>query len=316
MTMTFVGWFLIVTSIAIPALIVLSRSEQLPLDIGARLRRPKLNSESRAAGRPFVSRLRSSASAVRKYSRGPAGSVGLAAAVFLTVAGIGAATSYLSDPTRAIASEGDSDDALLSRLDNYARSIESKEPTAKTPDGKLLPDVNTMISRLAARLETSPADVQGWQMLGWSYFNMGQYEQAAQAYAKAVALNPNSADLKSAYEQAKSKASETADADATTSGQPDAIAKDGVDTTTQAEATPPHETNDAIRSMVDGLANRLEASPRDVEGWTRLMRSRVVLGEREVAATALQKALDVFKDDSEASGKIEAMAIELGLKEE
>ena len=79
---------------------------------------------------------------------------------------------------------------------------------------------------------------------------------------------------------------------------------------------PPHESDAAIRSMVDGLADRLESSPRDVEGWTRLMRSRVVLGEREVAATAFRKALEVFKDDSAASGKITAAAIELGLKAE
>ncbi len=66
--------------------------------------------------------------------------------------------------------------------------------------------------------------------------------------------------------------------------------------------------------MVDGLAERLERSPRDVEGWTRLMRSRVVLGEREVAASAFETALEVFKDDSEASSQVVAMAIELGLK--
>jgi cytochrome c-type biogenesis protein CcmH len=68
--------------------------------------------------------------------------------------------------------------------------------------------------------------------------------------------------------------------------------------------------------MVDGLADRLESSPRDVEGWTRLMRSRVVLGERDVATTAFRKALDVFKDDSAASAKITAAATELGLKSE
>ena len=79
---------------------------------------------------------------------------------------------------------------------------------------------------------------------------------------------------------------------------------------------PPREHDAEIRSMVDGLADRLESSPRDVEGWTLLMRSRVVLGEREAAATAFRKALEVFKDDSAASGEITAAAIELGLKAE
>ena len=68
--------------------------------------------------------------------------------------------------------------------------------------------------------------------------------------------------------------------------------------------------------MVDGLAGRLESSPHDVDGWARLMRSRVVLGEREVATTAFRKALEVFKDDQAATGRITSAAIELGLKAE
>jgi cytochrome c-type biogenesis protein CcmH len=86
--------------------------------------------------------------------------------------------------------------------------------------------------------------------------------------------------------------------------------------TAAPDEMPAPERDAQIRSMVDGLANRLENSPRDVDGWTRLMRSRVVLGEKEVAATAFRKALDVFKDDSAASGTITAAAIELGLQDE
>ena len=55
------------------------------------------------------------------------------------------------------------------------------------------------------------------------------------------------------------------------------------------------------------------------ETWTAgftLMRSRVVLGEGEMAATALRKAREVFVDDPAASGKIMAAASELGLKAE
>ena len=68
--------------------------------------------------------------------------------------------------------------------------------------------------------------------------------------------------------------------------------------------------------MVDGLAGRLESSPHDVDGWARLMRSRVVLGEREVATTAFRKALEVFKGDQAATGRLNSAAIELGLKAE
>jgi cytochrome c-type biogenesis protein CcmH len=68
--------------------------------------------------------------------------------------------------------------------------------------------------------------------------------------------------------------------------------------------------------MVDGLADRLASSPRDAAGWARLMRSRVVLGERAAAETAFRKALEIFKDDPAASGRIRAAAIELGLASE
>ena len=163
-----------------------------------------------------------------------------------------------------------------------------------------------MIERLAARLETTPEDIKGWRMLGWSYFNTGHYEQAATAYARAVELDPNSAELKGSYEEAKAKAS-SGNLKTASSLQTEAVGKGGdgpgVEKITKSEATPPHETDAAIRSMVDGLADRLESSPRDVEGWTRLMRSRVVLGEREVAATAFRKALEVFKDDSGSIGQ-------------
>ena len=68
--------------------------------------------------------------------------------------------------------------------------------------------------------------------------------------------------------------------------------------------------------MVNGLAQRLENSPRDVYGWINLMRSRVMLGEGEMAAAAFRKAREVFVDDPAASGQITATASELGLKAE
>lgn len=254
--------------------------------------------------------------------RGPAGALVLAAAVFLLVAGVGASVFYFGTtgskgtiPVSRSVVDGD-----VARLKEYTRSIETKEPAPAAAAGDLLPDVNTMIERLAARLESAPQDIKGWQMLGWSYLNTGQYQQAASAYARAAALDPNSAEIKRSYEEAKAKASGGGNLETVSPSRSEAVGKaaDGsrAETTTKSETTPPHETDAAIRAMVDGLAARLESSPRDVEGWTRLMRSRVVLGEREVAATAFRKALEVFKDDPAASGKIAAAAVDLGLKAE
>jgi cytochrome c-type biogenesis protein CcmH len=124
---------------------------------------------------------------------------------------------------------------------------------------------------------------------------MQRYDEAASAYARAIELDPSSDEIKRLHEEAKARAS--------VSGKSEA-------------AAPADERDGAIRSMVDGLAARLEKSPRDVEGWTRLMRSRVVLGETEIAATAFRKAREIFKDDFAASSRITAAAMELGLKAE
>ena len=176
---------------------------------------------------------------------------------FLLVAGIGAATFYLRDSSAVTGSVGSiplrsgPDGEMLSRLESYVRSTGTEQPVSGAAARELLPDVNTMIERLAARLETAPEDSKGWRMLGWSYFNTGHYEQAASAYAKAAKLDPNSAELKLAYEEAKAKASGPRVAE-----------------NSKSEATPPGEQDAAIRAMVDGLAHRLESAPRDVEGWT------------------------------------------------
>jgi cytochrome c-type biogenesis protein CcmH len=249
----------------------------------------------------------------------------VAAAGFLLVAGIGATAFYLGDPPEAIGSadtispsQPGSDGEMLAHLKDYTRSIGTKEPASKTAAGKPLPDVNTMIERLAARLETTPEDIQGWRMLGWSYFHTARYKQAATAFARAVELDPNSAELKLSYEEAKAKASESDNLETASSLQTETVGKgnDGpsVEKNTKSEVAPPHEQDTVVRSMVDRLADRLDSSPQDVEGWTLLMRSRVVRGEREIAATAFRKALEVFKEDSAASGKITAAAIELALK--
>jgi cytochrome c-type biogenesis protein CcmH/NrfG len=329
MSLTFPGW--------LPLRSKGSRTEQLDLesckarleDIEARPKCGNLNeAEADAARLALLSRLRSSSWGFGQDLRGTPGTLIVAAAVFLLVVGIGVATSYVGPPEATGSgdtisfsrSRSGSDDEMLARLTDYTRSIGTEEPASMAAAGKLLPDVDTMIARLAARLETTPEDIEGWRMLGWSYFQTARYEQAATAYARAVELDPSSAELKLSYEEAKAKASESDNLETTSSLQTEAVGKGGdgvsIEKITKSEAMPPREHDAAIRSMVDGLADRLKSSPRDVEGWSLLMRSRVELGEREVAATAFRKALEVFKDDSAASGKITAAAIELGLKAE
>ncbi len=245
----------------------------------------------------------------------------VAASVFLLVAAVGATMSSFKETREAnhVARAGPRSETLA-RLEDYTRSIAADAPASTAAAGTQLPDVHVMIERLAARLEATPEDAKGWRMLGWSYFHTERYSQAAQAYARAVELDPSSAELKAEYEEVKAKAAggDTPAAAASQLSQtgPKASERPSAEQRSSVAAMQPHDSDAAIRSMVDGLAARLEHSPGDVDGWARLMRSRVVLGETEVAAKTFRKALDVFKGDGAASARILAAATELGLKAE
>jgi cytochrome c-type biogenesis protein CcmH len=80
-----------------------------------------------------------------------------------------------------------------------------------------------------------------------------------------------------------------------------------------ADAMAPTDRTAMIRGMVDGLAVRLEQSPHDVEGWIKLIRSRVVLGEADQAKQALDRALAIFDNAPQERSQIAAAARELGI---
>jgi cytochrome c-type biogenesis protein CcmH len=76
---------------------------------------------------------------------------------------------------------------------------------------------------------------------------------------------------------------------------------------------PPADRAAMIHGMVDGLASRLEKAPRDADGWIKLIRSRMVLGETELAKQALARGLDVFTEDKQERDRIAAAAQQLRL---
>jgi cytochrome c-type biogenesis protein CcmH len=285
-----------------------------------------------------------------------------------------------------------SDSALaqadVAMLTAVARAAPAAPATpAKTP----LASVDELVQRLVARLQSNPGDVQGWRTLGWSYFNLARYDDAAAAYAKAIELAPDSAedrdgriesllraangsvtpaardaveetlkrhpgdararfvkglaldqggdraaaeqtwnDLKRdldpsdpwAKEVDKKLGAKTAEAPETaatpTNDQPPPAAADGKGPTASevraADAMAPADRTAMIERMVAGLADRLDKSPRDADGWAKLMRSWLVLGNADKAKDALDSALKAFADDPEQMRRLTATAEDLGLK--
>jgi cytochrome c-type biogenesis protein CcmH len=69
--------------------------------------------------------------------------------------------------------------------------------------GKVTPqEVEAMVAKLAARLEQTPDDANGWAMLGRSYLVMQRPADAVTAYERALAIQKDDADLLADYADA------------------------------------------------------------------------------------------------------------------
>ena len=69
----------------------------------------------------------------------------------------------------------------------------------------------------------------------------------------------------------------------------------------QAAQLSPSQQDALAREMVAKLAARLAGSPRDVDGWIRLMRAQSVLGDRNAAERALADGRRAFAGDVAAT---------------
>lgn len=219
--------------------------------------------------------------------------------------------------TASTASEWDenspADQTALEALRAYANKIDSnsRSTAAKSsePESAGLPDVNTMIAKLVTRLEKEPNDVRGWKMLGWSYLNTERPEEAENAYETALKIDSDDVEIKKGLEAAKA-------AQTVTPGIPpsDPASFSAAENAKALEDSSDPPRDSMIRGMVDQLAARLKTSPNDEEGWVRLIRSRMTLGEKDAAKAALTKALETFAGNAAAKDRLTSAARELGVE--
>jgi cytochrome c-type biogenesis protein CcmH len=96
---------------------------------------------------------------------------------------------------------------------NVSGAISAAQPflggvdTANAPHSAKVDDISIMADKLAARLQKQPNDPQGWAILARSYDVLGNLPEALKAYAKALELLPDDANLKADYAKAMAKTS-------------------------------------------------------------------------------------------------------------
>jgi cytochrome c-type biogenesis protein CcmH len=102
------------------------------------------------------------------------------------------------------------------------------------------------------------------------------------------------------------------------------LARVGVETTAPAGPTAqdmeaavgmdPQARSEMIRGMVARLADRLKTEGNDIEGWLRLVRAYMVLGDREKAIAAASDARQALAGDPEKLRRIDDLVKGLGLE--
>jgi cytochrome c-type biogenesis protein CcmH len=80
-----------------------------------------------------------------------------------------------------------------------------------------------------------------------------------------------------------------------------------------ASSIPPAQQDQMVQGMVNRLASRLKANPKDADGWIRLMRARMVLGETDAATEALRSGRAAFQGDPATQARLGQAAAELGV---
>ena len=171
--------------------------------------------------------------------------------------------------------------------------------------------VEGMIAKLAARLEANPRDRDGWAMMIRSLKVKGDIAGAADALKKATEVFADDPATSGQITAMAKSLGLTADASSQVPATSTPVITE--ENVAAVKALPADDQQAIIRGMVDNLAAKLAQSPRDSEGWLRLIRSRMVLNQPDLAKEALKKALAEFANDAAISNQIAASARQLGV---
>jgi cytochrome c-type biogenesis protein CcmH len=220
-----------------------------------------------------------------------------------------ARTALASDPDKLARFENG-----LKSADRPQESISREDPgqpvsTVAAPPEHDNAKMQSMVDKLAERLKSKGGDVASWLMLVRSYEALGERDKALATVAQARLAFASDRDNLSRFEQLLGATDSASNAAST----PETVQKPKSEKPT-LDATLTEQQLAMIKGMVDGLAERLKQDGRDVDGWIRLMRSYLVLGQPDKASAAGQGARVALGSDAEALRRLKAGAKELGVE--
>ncbi|HZK90079.1 MAG TPA: c-type cytochrome biogenesis protein CcmI [Stellaceae bacterium] len=134
--------------------------------------------------------------ATLKTSKGAARKPPPAEAVTPPAVSANPAAAAANPPVPPAAEQGEANMPSSTEVTEAARATATATPQQRQAM------IDTMVARLAARLEQLPDDADGWNRLGRSYMVLNQADKAKDAFARAVKLKPDDTALKQQYAEA------------------------------------------------------------------------------------------------------------------
>lgn len=165
---------------------------------------------------------------------------------------------------------------------NFTPETRQPAPAAPQDPGQ---EFQTLLPRFEALLAENPEDAKGWNLYGRTLMLSGDAEAGLRAYERSLEVD-DTPEVRKEYAAAKEFASST-------NSGPSAEDIAAMQNLSAEDRTA------AIEGMVDSLRARLESNPSDAEGWTRLLRSRKVLGQIEQGKADIETLRRVLPDQAD-----------------
>jgi cytochrome c-type biogenesis protein CcmH len=199
-------------------------------------------------------------------------------------------------------------------------------PGAQAQSGQPAPehsgDMDAMVARLAERLKKDGSNAEGWAQLVRSYRALGQNDKAEAATADARQALAGDAGKLQQFNSGITGASAAASASPPAlapltplmpSAPAAAPAGPSAADMAAVQQLKPDEQNEMIRGMVTRLADRLKQDGSDLEGWQRLLRAYLVLGDKAKASAAAADARKALASDPDKLKRLDELIKAMGI---
>jgi cytochrome c-type biogenesis protein CcmH len=182
---------------------------------------------------------------------------------------------------------------------NAEREADLGEALVGAANGVVTAEARAAFERVQ---KLDPADARAQYYLGLAAEQDGRREDAATIWRNLLDRAPKDAPWLSLVQAALARVSQGA-----------ARGPSAEDVAAAGQLTP-EQRAEMIRGMVEGLAERLKKDGTDLDGWVRLVRAYMVLGERDKARAAAADARRALAGDAEKLKRLDTSLKGLGVE--